>query len=244
MRATDLVDLADQIDAQWLSSKWRDREWRPLVSMTLGWDSTRAPVAVTSTGAAQHASARHGADATGAAANASERARACLEQPSVIWAGSHRAGLVPGAALPNKDLPNQDLPHQGTSRAEAVRRQLLDAVRAHLVKLDPTAAEWVGNLTVHLDERPACKCSPRRRVPSPQVGNITIHLDERPTQRAPSRAAESTAPRARASPNAWVVFPTYHGERQKFNGYQSSFPLRCPPHAPLVATNGHTLDGL
>ena len=189
----DLVDLADQIDAQWLSSKWRDREWRPLVSMTLGWDSTRAPVAVTSTGAAQHASAHHGADATGAAANASERARACLEQPSVIWAGSHRAGLVPGAALPNKDLPNQDLPHQGTSRAEAVRRQLLDAVRAHLVKLDPTAAEWVGNLTVHLDERP--------------------------TQRASRRAAESTAPRARASPNAWVVFPTYHGERQKFNGY-------------------------
>jgi hypothetical protein len=213
--------------------------------MTLGWDSTRAPVAVTSTGAAQHASARHGADATVAAANASERARACLEQPSVIWAGSHRAGLVPGAALPNKDLPNQDLPHQGTSRAEAVRRQLLDAVRAHLVKLDPTAAEWVGNLTVHLDERPACKrsprrrvpspqvgnltvhlderpaCkrSPRRRVPSPQVGNLTVHLDERPTQRAPSRAAESTPPRARASPNAWVVFPTYHGERQKFNGY-------------------------
>ena len=227
MRATDLadlVDLADQIDAQWLSSKWRDREWRPLVSMTLGWDSTRAPVAVTSTGAAQHASARHGADATGAAANASERARACLEQPSVIWAGSHRAGLVPGAALPNKDLPNQDLPHQGTSRAEAVRRQLLDAVRAHLVKLDPTAAEWVGNLTVHLDERPACKCSPRRGVPSPQVGNLTVHLDERPTQRAPSRAAES-APRARASPNAWVVFPTYHGERQKFNGYHCSFPL-------------------
>jgi len=198
--------------------------------MTLGWDSTRAPVAVTSTGAAQHASARHGADATGAAANASERARACLEQPSVIWAGSHRAGLVPGAALPNKDLPNQDLPHQGTSRAEAVRRQLLDAVRAHLVKLDPTAAEWVGNLTVHLDERPACKRSPRRRVPSPQVGNLTVHLDERPTQRAPSRAAESTPPRARASharasPNAWVVFPTYHGERQKFNGYQCSFPL-------------------
>jgi len=195
----DLVDLADQIDAQWLSSKWRDREWRPLVSMTLGWDSTRAPVAVTSTGAAQHASARHGADATGAAANLSERARACLEQPSVIWAGSHRAGLVPGAALPNKDLPNKDLPHQGTSRAEAVRRQLLDAVRAHLVKLDPTAAEWVGNLTVHLDERP--------------------------TQRAPSRAAESAPPRARASPNAWVVFPTYHGERQKFNGYHCSFPL-------------------
>ena len=144
MRATDLVDLADladladlvdlagQIDAQWLSSKWRDREWRPLVSMTLGWeigeigwDSTRAPV---TTGAAQHASAHHGADATGAAANASERARACLEQPSVIWAGSHRAGLAPGAALPNKDLP-----HQGTSSAEAVRRQLLDAVRAHLV---------------------------------------------------------------------------------------------------------------
>ena len=148
----------------------------------------------------------------------------------MIWAGSHRAGLVPGAALPNKDLPNQDLPHQGTSRAEAVRRQLLDAVRAHLVKLDPTAAEWVGNLTVHLDERPACKRSPRRRVPSPQVGNLTVHLDERPTQRAPSRAAESTPPRARASharasPNAWVVFPTYHGERQKFNGYQCSFPL-------------------
>jgi hypothetical protein len=210
VRATDLVDLADQIDAQWLSSKWRDREWRPLVSMTLGWDSTRAPVAVTSTGAAQHASAHHGAgwdstraaDGTGAAANASERARACLEQPSVIWAGSHRAGLVPGAALPKKDLPNKDLPHQGTSRAEAVRRQLLDAVRAHLVKLDPTAAEWVGNLTVHLDERP--------------------------TQRAPSRAAESTAPRARASPNAWVVFPTYHGERQKFNGYHCSFPQTCP----------------
>ena len=136
----------------------------------------------------------------------------------MIWAGSHRAGLVP-----NTDLPNKGLPSKGTSRAEAVRRQLLDAVRAHLVKIDPTAAEWVGNLTVHLDERP--------------------------TQRAPSRAAESALPRARASParaspNAWVVFPTYHGERQKFNGYQSSFPLRCPPHAPLVATNGHTLDGL
>ena len=172
----------------------------------IGWDSTRAPLATgaaqhasahhgaDATGAAQHASAHHGASATGAAANASEQARACLEQPSVIWAGSHRAGLVP-----NTDLPNKGLPSKGTSRAEAVRRQLLDAVRAHLVKLDPTAAEWVGNLTVHLDERP--------------------------TQRAPSRAAESAPPRARASPNAGVVFPTYHGERQKFNGYQCSFPL-------------------
>ena len=187
--------------------------------MTLGWDSTRAPLATgaaqhasahhgaDATGAAQHASAHHGASATGAAANASEQARACLEQPSVIWAGSHRAGLVP-----NTDLPNKGLPSKGTSRAEAVRRQLLDAVRAHLVKVDPTAAEWVGNLSVHLDERP--------------------------TQRSPNRAAES-APRARASPNAqhsaraspnaWVVFPTYHGERQKFNGYHCSFPLRCPP---------------
>ena len=175
--------------------------------MTLGWDSTRAPLA---TGAAQQASAHHGADATGAAANASEQARACLEQPSVIWAGSHRAGLVP-----NTDLPNKGLPSKGTSRAEAVRRQLLDAVRAHLVKVDPTAAEWVGNLSVHLDERP--------------------------TQRSPNRAAES-APRARASPNAqhraraspnaWVVFPTYHGERQKFNGYHCSFPLRFPLRCP------------
>ena len=175
--------------------------------MTLGWDSTRAPLA---TGAAQHASAHHGADATGAAANASEQARACLEQPSVIWAGSHRAGLVP-----NTDLPNKGLPSKGTSRAEAVRRQLLDAVRAHLVKVDPTAAEWVGNLSVHLDERP--------------------------TQRSPNRAAESArraraSPNAqhsaRASPNAWVVFPTYHGERQKFNGYHCSFPLRFPLRCP------------
>ena len=179
----DLVDLADQIDAQWLSSKWRDREWRPLVSMTLGWDATRAPLAVTSTGAAQHASARHGADATGAAANASERARACLEQPSVIWAGSHRAGLVPGAALPNKDLPNKDLPHQGTSRAEAVRRQLLDAVRAHLVKLDPTAAEWVGNLTVHLDGTPSTQVFTTAPCPFPTGGQSHC-----PSRRTPNTA--------------------------------------------------------
>ena len=187
--------------------------------MTLGWDSTRAPLATgaaqhasahhgaDATGAAQHASAHHGASATGAAANASEQARACLEQPSVIWAGSHRAGLVP-----NTDLPNKGLPSKGTSRAEAVRRQLLDAVRAHLVKVDPTAAEWVGNLSVHLDERPTQRSSNRAAESAPRA-----------------RASPNAQHSARASPNAWVVFPTYHGERQKFNGYHCSFPLRCPP---------------
>ena len=194
----------------------------------IGWDSTRAPLA---TDAAQHASAHHGADATGAAANASEQARACLEQPSVIWAGSHRAGLVPNKDLPNKDeqpsviwagshraglvpntdLPNKGLPSKGTSRAEAVRRQLLDAVRAHLVKVDPTAAEWVGNLSVHLDERPTQRSSNRAAESAPRA-----------------RASPNAQHSARASPNAWVVFPTYHGERQKFNGYPCSFPLRCP----------------
>ena len=216
--------------------------------MTLGWDSTRAPLATgaaqhasahhgaDATGAAQHASAHHGVSATGAAATASEQARACLEQPSVIWAGSHRAGLVP-----NTDLPNKGLPSKGTSRAEAVRRQLLDAVRAHLVKVDPTAAEWVGNLSVHLDERPTQRSSNRAAESAPRA-----------------RASPNAQHSARASPNAWVVFPTYHGERQKFNGYHCSFPLRCsptckcsprrrlliPPEMPLWTLRIATLNGL
>ena len=194
----------------------------------IGWDSTRAPVTTgaaqhasahhgaDATGAAQHASAHHGASATGAAANASEQARACLEQPSVIWAGSHRAGLVP-----NTDLPNKGLPSKGTSRAEAVRRQLLDAVRAHLVKVDPTAAEWVGNLSVHLDERPTQRSSNRAAESAPRARTS-------PNAQHSARASPNAQPSARASPNAWVVFPTYHGERQKFNGYHCSFPLRFP----------------
>jgi hypothetical protein len=193
-----------------------------------GWDSTRAPVA---TGAAQHASAHHGADATGAAANASERARACLEQPSVIWAGSHRAGLAPGAALPNKDLPNQDLPHQGTSRAEAVRRQLLDAVRAHLVKLDPTAAEWVGNLTVHLDERPTQRASvhhgavslPHRWAISPSISTNAQHA--------------SAHHGAVSLPHRWAISPSI-----STNAQHSAHPAgrrSLPPPAPeLPRTHG------
>ena len=215
--------------------------------MTLGWDSTRAPLA---TGAAQHASAHHGVSATGAAANASEQARACLEQPSVIWAGSHRAGLVP-----TTDLPKKGLPSKGTSRAEAVRRQLLDAVRAHLVKVDPTAAEWVGNLSVHLDERPTQRSSNRAAESAPRARAST-------NAQHSARASPNAQHSARAPPNAWVVFPTYHGERQKFNGYHCSFPLRFPPTCkcsprrrlliptemptdmPLWSLRTATLDGL
>ena len=56
------------------------------------------------------------------------------------------------------------------------------------------------------------------------LGNLTVELER------PSHAD-------RGGPNAWILFPTYHGERERFNGFCEDKPeCECTFHTSARCT--------
>jgi hypothetical protein len=93
--------------------------------------------------------------------------------------------------------------------AAELRTALLAAVRAHLLHTDPSAAEWVGNVSIHIEQ-------PTREA---ELGGD---------------ASEPTRTHADGAPSAWLLFPAYHGQREAFNGYCGD---PTPPSTPCVCTS-------
>ena len=142
------------LDPTWGISKWKGREWRPLLSMSIHWP------------AAAHADG-------------------CSASQARVWAGSFQGGL-------ERSLPQPSAPNTPPALAERVRMALLSSARAKLIAADASAAEWVANVSAHVEQ--------------PEGG-----MEDGGSGR----------------PSAWLVFPSYHGERESFNGY-------CGEPAPSV----------
>ena len=155
----------EEIGANWKSSKWFSREWRPVVSMEL-----------------ELPPPGRGADLCAAR--------------QVALAGASDDGV---AAWPPSPPPTDVLaerrrrPRRRAGVGAAIRDRLIQEVRAHFADKAADVDGWLMNVSVHVE-----------------TGGLR-------------GAAAGGAPRRRrgeaANPNVWVYFPTYHGEREHFNGF-------------------------
>ena len=80
-------------------------------------------------------------------------------------------------------------------------------VRKGLLASDPSTVEWLSNLSIHI-EQPAAPL-------------------------AASSAAEDEEMSVSGGTSAWIVFPSYHGQRISFNGYYTAI-LRPRAHHAYV----------
>ena len=55
------------------------------------------------------------------------------------------------------------------------------------------------------------------------LSNVSVHV-EQPLRRHPADTRGQGAP---GQPNVWIYFPTYHGERESFNGFCEDKPCTC-----------------
>ena len=101
------------------------------------------------------------------------------------WAGSYQGSFDTTASDPSTS--------SAASLASRVRAELLATARARLLAVVPGSAEWLHNVSVHVE--------------APLDGS----------------GADSGVP------NAWVVFPPFHGARETFNGYCGDpVPVQTP----------------
>ena len=95
-----------------------------------------------------------------------------------------------------------------TSFGSRLSSSLLSYVRKGLLASDPSTVEWLSNLSIHI-EQPAAPL-------------------------AASSAAEDEEMSVSGGPSAWIVFPSYHGQRISFNGYCGD---PTPKGTPCVCTD-------
>jgi len=178
-----------EIPEAWRASKWAKREWQPLISLQLEW-------------------------------NLNELAPPDTCAPRQLsWAGAHASGV---RAAP--DMPVAAAPPARARRgrrgareglAARLRARLLQEVQKHFAAT-PGAAEWLSNVSVHIEQ-------PLRPYPSDARGGGG-------GRRKPGAYGHVTpgGPSAAAvRPNVWLYFPTYHGERETFNGFCEDKPCAC-----------------
>ena len=205
----------EELTGAWRNTKWAAREWQPLVSFHLALEDEISP--------------RRARAAAAAAAVAGD---ACAPR-TLSWAGSHPAGMryvppatVAGAAT-NADLTSAGGrrrrvkgPERGLALAARLRSRLLRELESYFgsaaakARGGPDVREWLGNVSVHYDED-----LPGWRGTSPaRVGR-----------------------RGGAEPNVWIYFPTYHGERERFNGFCEDKQCECtsPPVKAECTTRRH-----
>jgi hypothetical protein len=118
----------------------------------------------------------------------------------LVWAGSHHGSLLPGAQPPFYSLPSSS--GSSPTFADRLLRVLRQALKMHLLTMDPSSKEWLSNCSVHIEQ--------------PALGSGLTN-----------------------TPSAFVLFPTYHGERENFNGYcgdVSSDGLPCTTCSQRMST--------
>ena len=122
--------------------------------------------------------------------------------------------------------------HDGSAEVRTTRSRVLDALRHHLEAVGATAraAEWLPNVTVHIESGTTTVPSVR---PS-EAGLTTAHL------RAAFGAGAVEAG-GDLGLNVWVLFPTYHGERERFNGYCEDRPSGSCECTGVVGDCSHRL---
>jgi len=106
--------------------------------------------------------------------------------------------------------------------SQRLRAKLLREVEAFFsasgAKGGGDVKEWIANVSVHYEEADG---------PSP-----------RPTARAGGGGLRRMARTMRA-PNAWIYFPTYHGEREHFNGFCEDKSCECSGQLAECARKRH-----
>ena len=200
----------EEITGRWQTSKWAGREWKPLISFRLHTEDDG------SAGAGKGPGARR-----------NYQSSATCAPRGLSWAGSFPGGLgyipptsggIKGAASASDSTDNgRRRRGRGSRYVEAgslgarVRARLLREVdsffAAHPTQASPHVREWIGNVTVHVEE-----------------GGDARSMGGGGGLRGARAGRRAAAARAGAAPNVWLYFPTYHGEREKMNGFCEDKP--------------------
>ncbi|KAL1525938.1 hypothetical protein AB1Y20_020764 [Prymnesium parvum] len=167
---------SEPIDADWRTSKWAGREWKPLVSFSISWPEEPR-----------------------------RKVDACAPR-RLSWAGAVRDGHLRAGGEASAEARRRK-----EGFAERLTRRILRDVQAFF---SPAmgykgSQEWVGNISVQLEEPP-------------------------PFQPKLSRGRRRVVP-----PNVWIFFPTYHGERERFNGFCEDKPCECTSPPVLASCHRH-----
>ena len=209
---------SEELTGSWATSKWAGREWRPLISFRL-----------------QRPSEEVGSRGGGRAAymGASD---VCAPR-GLSWAGAFPGGVeyvppaggaVKGAAAALADSTAAGLRRRRRRVGAGDDANLGARVRARILReleaffgpsgpksiagQGPDVREWIQNVSIHVEESDA---------PSGGGGG--------------RRAARM----ARGSPNVWLYFPTYHGEREQFNGFCEDKSCACTGQLAECAKRHH-----
>ena len=220
---------SEELTRSWATSKWAGREWKPLVSLKVHFS-------------ADGAGNGGGGGRRGGGLDSGET---CAPR-ALSWAGSHPDGVsyVPPNGGSIKGASAMATTAAGMMRRRGRRRNgggaggedggLAARLRAKLMRdlqtffSSPAGAkaggegggdvrEWIHNVSVHVEEVDA---------PSPRAGGGGGGLRSR-------RAAN------RAAPNVWLYFPTYHGERERFNGFCEDKTCECTNELAECAKRKH-----
>jgi hypothetical protein len=227
---------SEPILGNWRSTKWAGREWRPLVSFRL-----LVPAEELAAMQMQHAG---------------KAAMQCGLR-TLSWAGSHpdgvlyvppgAEGIAGGAALLASSAQGTTERRRrrrgggggggggggagaGATAAEGLGSGLATRVRARLLReLEAFFStpewkqklgephHWMANVSVHYEEEPA------DRYADAGAGSVGSALSALAggLRRRRRQVFSST------EPNAWLYFPTYHGERESFNGFCEDKACEC-----------------
>lgn len=188
---------SEELTGSWRQSKWAGREWRPLISLRLQLPDND----------------RSRSRATG---------ESCAPR-TLSWAGS-APGSVEYIQPPREAIRGAAVAVAADSRNDGRRRRrglaaggnLGTRLRARLLRdvesffltarasglengAGPDVREWLHNVSVHYEE---------------SEGRVS----------ARGRRARSGGGQG---PNVWLYFPTYHGERERFNGFCEDKSCEC-----------------
>ena len=137
------------------------------------------------------------------------------------WAGAHASGVRAAPDLPVAAAPPSRLRRGRRATREGlaarVRTRLLQEVEKHFAST-PGAAEWLSNVSVHVEQ----PLSPHPTTETSGGGSGGSEGEGDAYRASPSGPGV-----AALRPNVWLYFPTYHGERETFNGFCEDKPCTC-----------------
>ena len=245
---------SEELTASWHSTKWAEREWRPLVSLcapktphptprhthtthTLYCLARSPPLAAEChrigyrTPCSLHSRVQKPPEELSRGRGYNGAPVTC--GPRVLsWAGSHPGGIghVP---LGSRSIRGAGAAVADTTPAGIRRRRrevggLGPRLRARLLR---EVASFFG---------PSARYPSGSHAPDVRewIHNVSVHVEEAD---GPVRAGVllRRMARHRSMPNVWLYFPTYHGERQRFNGFCEDKSCQCTGQMAECARRRH-----
>jgi len=189
---------SEELHHGWESTKWATREWRPLISMAVDLDVD--PADVTDACAARQFS----------------------------WAGAYPGAISSTPAIPSGAAQGGRRRRASSTLtvASRIRARVLREVELFFASKAPRGdavertrgledvREWLSNVSVHIESPLPGRSSAAAAFGA--GGALASALSRR------KRFTGSSS-----TPNVWIYFPTYNGERESFNGFCEDKSCEC-----------------